>query len=59
MSFDAFVDRVAERADTNLEQARDYVRAVLLTLRDAVGDDEYFDVTVQLPDDYLAALAQR
>ena len=32
-------------------------RAVVVTLREAVGDDEFFDVTVQLPDDYVSALA--
>ena len=32
-------------------------RVVLTTLREAVGDDEFFDVTVQLPDDYISALA--
>jgi hypothetical protein len=30
---------------------------VLTTLREAVGDDEFFDVTVQLPPDLAAALA--
>jgi uncharacterized protein (DUF2267 family) len=59
MSFDEFVDRVRERegGDVSEDRARDHARAVLLTLREAVGDDEFFDATVQLPRDYMEALA--
>jgi uncharacterized protein (DUF2267 family) len=49
MAPDAFLRRVAEREGVDPEDASDHTRAVLLTLREAVGDDEYFDVTVQLP----------
>ena len=56
MPLDDFVRRVAEREDVSPFDASRHVRAVLLTLREAVGDDEFFDVTVQLPSDYLAAL---
>jgi uncharacterized protein (DUF2267 family) len=33
-----------------------HARAVFTTLREAVDDDEFFDVTVQLPQDYVSAL---
>jgi uncharacterized protein (DUF2267 family) len=51
MSLDEFVDRVAEREGVGVEEARDHVRAVFRTLRDAVGD-EFVDVRVQLPAEY-------
>lgn len=51
MPADAFLERVAEREGTDLDQAREHTRAVLATLRDAV-EDEFYDVAVQLPDDY-------
>jgi uncharacterized protein (DUF2267 family) len=59
MSLDQFVTRVAERTGHSVEQARDDVRAVMVTLREAVGDDEFFDVAVQLPREYDAVLAGR
>jgi uncharacterized protein (DUF2267 family) len=59
MSRDEFVTRVAERTGHSVEQARDHVRAVMVTLREAVGDDEFFDVAVQLPREYDAVLAVR
>jgi uncharacterized protein (DUF2267 family) len=34
------------------------VRAVLVTLREAIADDEFYDVTVQLPEEYEAVLAR-
>jgi uncharacterized protein (DUF2267 family) len=58
MSLDEFVHRVAEREGVSLEEARDHARAVFLTLREAVGDKEFFDIAVQLPDEYLTALAR-
>ena len=59
MSLDDFVERVAAREGVGREQALDHSRAVLRTLREAVGDDEFFDVTVQLPGEYREALAFR
>jgi uncharacterized protein (DUF2267 family) len=56
MSLEDFVRRVAERGAVSAPGAREQTRAVLRTLREAVGDDEFFDVTVQLPDSYEAAL---
>jgi uncharacterized protein (DUF2267 family) len=55
MSFDEFAARVAEREGAPLLAAREHAAAVLATLREAVGDDEFFDVTVQLPADYPRA----
>ncbi|MEA2273412.1 MAG: hypothetical protein QOI98_2120 [Solirubrobacteraceae bacterium] len=64
MSLDEFLHRVAEREGIEgaldidqHDQLRDHVRAVFLALREAVGDDEFFDVTVELPDEYVSALA--
>ncbi|HEY0318075.1 MAG TPA: DUF2267 domain-containing protein [Solirubrobacterales bacterium] len=59
MSLDEFLRRVAEREEVDAEQAREHARAVLVTLREAVGEKEFRDVTVQLPDEYLAALTRR
>ncbi|MDX6729455.1 MAG: hypothetical protein QOK49_4260 [Baekduia sp.] len=53
-----FVHRVAELEGVgDLEGAR-HARAVLLTLREAVGDEEFRDVAVQLPDELLRTLAR-
>jgi uncharacterized protein (DUF2267 family) len=52
MDLDAFLARIAEREGVPVEQARRHARAVLLTLHEAVGDDEFFDVTSELPPDY-------
>ena len=57
----AFFARVAERAAIGAEDARRATEAVLETLAEriageAVDDDEFFDVTAQLPQDYVSAL---
>ena len=57
MSADDFMQRIAEREGVTPAVAARHARAVLTTLREAVGDDEFFDVTVQLPPDLAAALA--
>jgi uncharacterized protein (DUF2267 family) len=57
MSLEEFLERVAEREGVDLESALDHTRAVLATLREAVGDDEFFDIRVQLPADYEPVLA--
>ena len=31
-------------------------RAVVMTLRETAGDDEFVDVAVRLPEDYVSAL---
>ncbi|GAB3979722.1 hypothetical protein GCM10029978_075860 [Actinoallomurus acanthiterrae] len=58
ISLDRFVDRIAEPAGVDPFEAREYARAVFATLREVVRDDEYFDVTVQLPMDYHALLPE-
>jgi uncharacterized protein (DUF2267 family) len=58
MPFEAFVRRVSELEGVSMDDAHDHVRAVLTTLREAVGE-EFFDVASQLPDEYLVALARR
>ena len=57
MSLEEFVLRVADREGVPYEQARDHVRAVLTTLHEVIGDDEWSDVTVELPREYDAVLA--
>jgi uncharacterized protein (DUF2267 family) len=57
MPFERFVQRIAEREGVTPSRALADARAVMTTLREAIGDDEFFDVTVQLPGDYVAALA--
>ncbi|MES4887145.1 DUF2267 domain-containing protein [Streptomyces sp. NPDC096012] len=48
----SFVRRVADRADVPRELAEAGIRAVLATLREAVGDQEFRDATAQLPREY-------
>jgi uncharacterized protein (DUF2267 family) len=57
MSVDEFVLRVADREGVTYDDARDHVRAVLATLHEALGDEEWSDVTVELPREYDAVLA--
>jgi hypothetical protein len=42
----------------SLDAAHDHVGAVLVALREAVGDDEWFDVASELPESYLRELAR-
>jgi uncharacterized protein (DUF2267 family) len=58
MPLEDFLDRVSEREGVSLDEARDHTRAVLLTLREAVGEREFLDVTDQLPSDYESLLAR-
>jgi uncharacterized protein (DUF2267 family) len=58
MPFEEFLRRVAEREGASPEEAREHARAVFVTLREAVGDDEFFDVTAELPDEYVRELAR-
>jgi uncharacterized protein (DUF2267 family) len=51
MSVGPFLRRVVARCGCGIDEARDYTRAVLETLRDAVPE-EYFDAIVELPPDY-------
>jgi uncharacterized protein (DUF2267 family) len=56
MSPERFLDRVAEREGVSPEAAGDHARAVLTTLREAVGE-EFYDVRVQLPPEYAVLWA--
>ncbi|MGR6319172.1 DUF2267 domain-containing protein [Micromonospora soli] len=47
-----FVARVAQRAGCDENVARDAVRGVFTTLREAITGGEFQDVVVQLPRDY-------
>ncbi|MEA2364495.1 MAG: hypothetical protein QOI32_7 [Thermoleophilaceae bacterium] len=57
MSLEEFVDRVAEREGSGYDAALEHAQAVFMTLREAVGDEEFSDVTVELPREYVNALA--
>jgi uncharacterized protein (DUF2267 family) len=59
MSLEQFLARVAEREGVIPAEARVHTRAVLATLREAVGDDEFFDIQAELPGDYAAVLTRR
>jgi uncharacterized protein (DUF2267 family) len=54
MSLDEFVRRVAEREGVGLGAAFEHARAVIATLREAVGEDEFADISTQLPQEYAA-----
>jgi uncharacterized protein (DUF2267 family) len=54
MALDDFVRRVAEREGVTPDEAREHARAVFATLREAVGEDEFRDVSAQLPLEYTA-----
>jgi uncharacterized protein (DUF2267 family) len=58
--FDAeeFVRRVAEREGVTPAEAFEHARAVFATLREAVGEDEFLDVSAQLPLEYAAVEAR-
>jgi uncharacterized protein (DUF2267 family) len=54
MSLDEFIRHVAEREGNELPVAFEHARAVVATLREAVGEDEFRDVSAQLPQEYAA-----
>jgi uncharacterized protein (DUF2267 family) len=56
MRLEQFLQRVAEREGVDLAHAVVDARAVFGVLRETVGED-FRDVTVQLPDDYVRVLA--
>jgi uncharacterized protein (DUF2267 family) len=51
-----FLARVAERAGVTPAEALVHARAVIATLREAVGDDEFFDMTAELGGEYTRTL---
>jgi uncharacterized protein (DUF2267 family) len=50
------VQRIAEREGVGPLDAVEHARAVFAVLRETIGDDEHFDVVVQLPADYVKSL---
>jgi uncharacterized protein (DUF2267 family) len=58
LSLSEFLRGVAEREGVTPEQAREHARAVFATLREAIGEEEFADVTAQVPDEYTAVLAR-
>jgi uncharacterized protein (DUF2267 family) len=55
LSLDEFLNLVAEREGTSREEARDHVRAVLVTLREAAGE-EFSHVAAGLPSQFKPLL---
>ena len=51
-----FLRAIAEREGVSTDEAADQVRAVLTTLREAVGEKEFGDTTAQLPEEYRPLL---
>jgi uncharacterized protein (DUF2267 family) len=58
LSLAEFVKGIAEREGVTPEQAREHARAVFATLREAISEKEFRDITAQLPDEYAALLAR-
>ncbi|MFI7132339.1 DUF2267 domain-containing protein [Nonomuraea sp. NPDC050153] len=56
MPLEEFVRRIAEREGVSPERAREHAGAVFAMLRESIAGEEYFDVTVQLPDEYRTLL---
>ncbi|WP_214367776.1 DUF2267 domain-containing protein [Pseudonocardia sp. H11422] len=54
----AFIERVRTRAGDAGWATTDAVRAVLVTLREAVGDKEFRDAMAQLPREFEEMLSQ-
>jgi uncharacterized protein (DUF2267 family) len=56
MSLEEFLSRVAEREGVSVDEARTHAHAVLVTLRDALVDKEFDDLTKELPNSYVDEL---
>jgi uncharacterized protein (DUF2267 family) len=52
LTLDTFLAEIARREGVDRGQATTQARAVLMTLREAVGEKEWHDTTAQLPDEY-------
>jgi len=59
MSVDEFLRRVSDLEGEDVAAAREHARAVFVTLREAIGNEEFFDLAAQLPDDYAPLLGLR
>ena len=57
MSLEEFVATVADREGCPPDAARDHVKAVMTTLKDAVTDEEFEEVMGQLDREYRALVA--
>jgi uncharacterized protein (DUF2267 family) len=57
ITYDEFVDRVAQELEISRDEARVRIRAVLGTLREAVSWGEFQDVLEQLDPEYADLLA--
>jgi uncharacterized protein (DUF2267 family) len=57
MPLDEFLRRIAEREGVAPDVAPDHTRAVFLTLREAVPEEEISDLLAQLPSEYEPVLA--
>jgi uncharacterized protein (DUF2267 family) len=58
MPLDEFLHRIAEREGVPPAAAPDHARAVFLTLREALSEQEIADVLAQLPRDYEPVLVE-
>lgn len=57
MTLTEFLERLDDRLGTDLETSESYARAVLRTLRQTIGEDEFADVSRELPREYLESIA--
>jgi uncharacterized protein (DUF2267 family) len=57
MSLDKFLELIAEREGVTPDKAYEHARAVFATLREALTEKQFSDVTVQLRADYSELLA--
>jgi len=55
---DRFIHKVAEREGACVVAAMLHARAVFRVLRDALGEEEFRDIVVQLPREYVEVLAR-
>jgi uncharacterized protein (DUF2267 family) len=58
LALDTFLEGIARLEGADRSSATEHARAVLTTLREAVGEDEWTDTTAQLPRDYRALWTQ-
>ena len=58
LSLDEFVRAIADREGATADEAQEHARAVLATLREAVGEKEFADTVAQLPKEYAPVLAR-
>jgi uncharacterized protein (DUF2267 family) len=59
LSATEFVEQVQRREDVTKGEATQHIRAVMQTVREAIGEDEYADLVAQLPGEYRTLLRPR